>query len=79
MGGGSITPGGMNGHSGLGSNIDVMDLDGPSLDGMALGQALDEAAEQIYEDDEYKIWKQSPRRTGPSSPRTASSCSRATS
>ena len=54
---GSITPSGMNGHSGV-SNIDVMDIDGPSLNGMALGQALGEAAEQAYEDEEYKIWKQ---------------------
>jgi transcriptional activator SPT7 len=55
--GGSNTPGGMNGHSGL-SNVDAMDIDGPSLNGMALGQALGEAAEQVFEDDEYKIWKQ---------------------
>ncbi|KAK3689874.1 hypothetical protein B0T22DRAFT_181281 [Podospora appendiculata] len=55
--GGSITPSGMNGHSGV-SNVDAMDIDGPSLNGMALGQALGEAAEQVYEDDEYKIWKQ---------------------
>lgn len=54
---GSITPSGMNGLSGV-SNIDVMDIDGPSLNGMALGQALGEAAEQVYEDEEYKIWKQ---------------------
>jgi transcriptional activator SPT7 len=55
--GGSITPSGVNGHSGV-SNVDAMDIDGPSLSGMALGQALDEAAEQAYEDEEYKIWKQ---------------------
>ncbi|KAK4444992.1 bromodomain-containing protein [Podospora aff. communis PSN243] len=54
---GSITPSGMNGHSGV-SNVDVMDIDGPSLNGMALDQALGEAAEQAYEDEEYKIWKQ---------------------
>ena len=54
---GSITPSGMNGHSGV-SNVDAMDIDGPSLNGMALGQALGEAAEQAYEDEEYKIWKQ---------------------
>ncbi|KAK3321581.1 hypothetical protein B0H66DRAFT_175339 [Apodospora peruviana] len=54
---GSITPSGMNGHSGV-SNVDAMDIDGPSLNGMALGQALGEAAEQVYEDEEYKIWKQ---------------------
>ncbi|KAK3385036.1 hypothetical protein B0H63DRAFT_177383 [Podospora didyma] len=55
--GGSITPSGLNGHSGV-SNVDAMDMDGPSLNGMALGQALGEAAEQAYEDEEYKIWKQ---------------------
>ncbi|GAB1317550.1 Transcriptional activator spt7 [Madurella fahalii] len=55
--GGSLTPSGMNGHSGV-SNADAMDIDGPSLNGMALGQALGEAAEQAYEDEEYKIWKQ---------------------
>ncbi|CAI0649403.1 unnamed protein product [Colletotrichum noveboracense] len=56
--GGSATPGGINGHSGIGSNADAMDIDGPTLNGMALGQALNEAAEQAYEDDECKIWKQ---------------------
>ncbi|KAI0007900.1 hypothetical protein F4779DRAFT_642509 [Xylariaceae sp. FL0662B] len=57
--GGNMTPsGGVNGHSGMGSNIDVMDIDGPSLNGMALGQALTEAAQQALEDEEYKIWKQ---------------------
>jgi hypothetical protein len=35
-----------------------MDLDGPSLNEMALGEALGEAAAQAYEDEEYKIWKQ---------------------
>ncbi|KAK1757286.1 bromodomain-containing protein [Echria macrotheca] len=54
---GSITPGGMNGHSGI-SNVDAMEIDGPSLNGLALGQALGEAAEQVYEDEEQKIWKQ---------------------
>ncbi len=54
---GSITPGGLNGHSGV-SNADAMDIDGPSLNGMALGEALDEAAEQAFEDEEYQIWKQ---------------------
>jgi transcriptional activator SPT7 len=54
---GSITPSGMNGHSGV-SNVDGMDIDGPSLNGMALGEALGEADEQVYEDEEYKIWKQ---------------------
>lgn len=56
--GGSLTPSGMNGHSGVHSNADAMDIDGPSLNGMALGQALGEAAEQAYEDESYKIWKQ---------------------
>jgi transcriptional activator SPT7 len=55
--GGSLTPSGMNGHSGV-SNADGMDIDGPSLNGIALGQALGEAAEQAYEDEAYKIWKQ---------------------
>lgn len=55
--GGSLTPSGVNGHSGV-SNADAMDIDGPSLNGMALGQALGEAAEQAYEDEAYKIWKQ---------------------
>ena len=60
--GGSATPGGLNGQSGIGSNVDAMDLDGPSLHGMALGQALDEAAQQRFEDEEYKIWKQVTKR-----------------
>ncbi|KAI1377997.1 hypothetical protein F4677DRAFT_414136 [Hypoxylon crocopeplum] len=55
--GGSMTPG-VNGHSGIGSNVDAMDIDGPELNGMALGQALNDAAQQAYEDEEYKIWKQ---------------------
>ncbi|KAI1768416.1 hypothetical protein GGR53DRAFT_478032 [Hypoxylon sp. FL1150] len=56
--GGSMTPSGINGHSGVGSNADAMDIDGPELNGMALGQALNEAAQQAFEDEEYKIWKQ---------------------
>jgi transcriptional activator SPT7 len=56
--GGSMTPSGLNGHSGVGSNIDAMDVDGPSINGMSLGQALNDAAQQAYEDEEYKIWKQ---------------------
>ncbi|KAI1429052.1 bromodomain-containing protein [Xylaria sp. FL1777] len=56
--GGSMTPSGLNGHSGMGSNVDAMDIDGPSINGMALGQALSDAAQQVYEDEEYKIWKQ---------------------
>ncbi|KAL1836010.1 hypothetical protein VTJ49DRAFT_5692 [Mycothermus thermophilus] len=54
---GSMTPSGANGHSAA-SNADAMDIDGPSLHDMALNEALGEAAEQAYEDDEYKIWKQ---------------------
>ncbi|KAI0871386.1 bromodomain-containing protein [Hypoxylon argillaceum] len=56
--GGSMTPSGVNGHSGMGSNVDAMDIDVPSINGIALGQALNDAAQQVYEDDEYKIWKQ---------------------
>jgi transcriptional activator SPT7 len=56
--GGSLTPGGMNGHSGIGSNADAMEIDGPTLNGMALNRALNEAQEQVYEDDAYKIYKQ---------------------
>ncbi|KAI0121881.1 hypothetical protein F4814DRAFT_406868 [Daldinia grandis] len=55
---GSMTPSGINGHSGMGSNVDAMDIDGPELNGMVLGQALNEAAQQAYEDEEHKIWKQ---------------------
>jgi transcriptional activator SPT7 len=51
--------------SGLGSNIDAMDIDGPSIDGgghgVPLGQAMT-AAEQVYEDDEFKMWKQITKR-----------------
>lgn len=59
---GSITPGGINGHSGIGSNADAMDIDGPTLNGMALNQAFGEAVEQVYEDEEYKIWKQTTKK-----------------
>lgn len=52
---GSFTPLGQNGQSGT-SNADAMEIDGPSLNGMGLN--LGEAAEQEFEDDEYKIWKQ---------------------
>jgi transcriptional activator SPT7 len=55
---GSITPGGIIGNSGLGSNIDAMDIDDPTMNDMALGHALGEAADQAYEDDEYRVWKQ---------------------
>ncbi|ROT35784.1 transcriptional activator SPT7 [Sodiomyces alkalinus F11] len=59
--GGSITPSLANAQSvggGSNSNVDAMDIDGASLNGMALGQAINEAADQVYEDDEYKFWKQ---------------------
>ncbi|PHH77833.1 hypothetical protein CDD80_161 [Ophiocordyceps camponoti-rufipedis] len=60
---GSITPGGIvNGHSGMTSNVDAMDVDGPSINGMTLNQAFGQAAEQVYEDDEYKIWKQTTKK-----------------
>lgn len=53
--GGSNTPGGM---PGTGSQADLMDMDGPSMNGMALGQALGDAAEDLQEDEEYRVWKQ---------------------
>ncbi|GFP54840.1 hypothetical protein ACSS6W_002727 [Trichoderma asperelloides] len=59
---GSITPGGANGPSGITSNADAMDIDGPSINGMSLNQAFGQAAEQAYEDEEYKIWKQSTKK-----------------
>ncbi|KIH89083.1 transcriptional activator SPT7 [Sporothrix brasiliensis 5110] len=57
---GSLTPSGLNGHLG---NVDAMDIDASSSvhgnNGMAaLNRALNEAAEQTYEDEAYKIWKQ---------------------
>ncbi|KAK4653670.1 Transcriptional activator spt7 [Podospora pseudocomata] len=55
---GSITPSGLNGHHSGVSNADAMDIDGPSLNGIHLNQALGEAAEQAFEDDDYKMWKQ---------------------
>ncbi|KAH7029183.1 bromodomain-containing protein [Microdochium trichocladiopsis] len=55
---GAMTPNGLNGTAGTGSNVDAMDIDEPSLHGMALGQALTNAAQPVYEDEEYKIWKQ---------------------
>lgn len=59
---GSMTPSGINGHSGIGSNADAMDIDGPTLNGLALNSAFDEAAEQAFEDEEYKIWKQTTKK-----------------
>ena len=47
---------------GTGSNADTMDMDGPSLNQMALGEALGEAAAQAYDDEEYKIWKQATKK-----------------
>ncbi|OAA59228.1 transcriptional activator spt7 [Niveomyces insectorum RCEF 264] len=59
--GGSLTPLN-NQHSGLGSSTggDAMDLDAPSsVNGIAaLNRALDEAADEAYEDEAYQIWKQ---------------------
>lgn len=52
---GSFTPLGPHGQS-VTSNVDVMEIDGPSLNGMGLN--LGEAVEQEFEDEEYKIWKQ---------------------
>lgn len=39
-----------------------MDVDGPSLNGMALNQAFGDAIEQVYESEEYKIWKQTTKK-----------------
>ncbi|ESZ96804.1 hypothetical protein SBOR_2805 [Sclerotinia borealis F-4128] len=50
---GSVTPGGMNG---VASQVDGMDIDAPSINGLGLAQGF--AAEDVYEDEEYKIWKQ---------------------
>lgn len=60
--GGSNTPSGMNGPSGIASNADAMDIDGPTLNSLALNQAFGEAAEQAFEDEEYKIWKQTTKK-----------------
>lgn len=49
---GSVTPGGMNG---VASQIDGMDIDVPSINGLGLAQGF---GEDIYEDEEYKVWKQ---------------------
>ncbi|KLP03298.1 related to transcription regulator SPT7 [Fusarium fujikuroi] len=59
---GSLTPSGLNGHSGMGSNADAMDIDGPSINGLALNSAFGEAAEQAFEDEEYKVWKQTTKK-----------------
>lgn len=47
---GSITPSVLNG---VGSNVDAMDIDGPSMNDLQLG-----GTEHVYEDEEYKVWKQ---------------------
>lgn len=60
--GGSNTPAGANGHLGSGAGDDTMDLDGPTLNGMAMNEAFQEAAEQAYEDEEYKVWKQTTKK-----------------
>ncbi|ATY65225.1 transcriptional activator spt7 [Cordyceps militaris] len=59
---GHLTPNGANGHSGMGSNADAMEIDGPSLNGMTLNQTFGEVNEQVYEDEEYKIWKQATKK-----------------
>ncbi|KAM0245729.1 hypothetical protein ACHAP5_005215 [Fusarium lateritium] len=59
---GSLTPGGINGHSGIASNADAMDIDGPSINGLALNSAFGEAVEQVFEDEEYKVWKQTTKK-----------------
>jgi transcriptional activator SPT7 len=59
---GFVTPGGPAGSGtplgAHGSQADLMDLDGPSLNGISFGQALSAAAEEMEDDEEYKIWKQ---------------------
>lgn len=54
---GSITPAGINGITGHGSQGDG-DLDEPSINGISLGQALGAAADESRDDEEFKIWKQ---------------------
>jgi transcriptional activator SPT7 len=58
----SNTPGMPNGVSNMGSNADAIDVDGSTLSGMALNQAFGEAAEQAFESEEYKIWKQTTKK-----------------
>lgn len=53
---GSITPGAMNGILAHGSQADGMDIDGPSMNGLSV--ALGAAADDLREDEEYRIWKQ---------------------
>jgi transcriptional activator SPT7 len=59
---GSITPAGMNGIPAHGSQADGTDIDGPSINGISLGVALGAAADDLREDEEYKIWKQVTKR-----------------
>lgn len=59
---GATTPAGANGPSGIASNADGMEIDGPTLGSLALDQAFGEAAEQAYEDEEYKLWKQTTKK-----------------
>jgi transcriptional activator SPT7 len=50
---GSVTPA----HGPMGSQADGMDIDVPLINGLSLGQGLG-AADDLHEDEEYKIWKQ---------------------
>lgn len=58
---GTMTPGGGNIPSGMASNADAMDIDGPSMNGVNLNQ-FSVGAEQVYEDEEYKVWKQTTKK-----------------
>ncbi|KKA30986.1 hypothetical protein TD95_002940 [Thielaviopsis punctulata] len=42
----------------IGSQVDNMDIDGPSLSNLALSHAIGETSQSVFEDEEYKIWKQ---------------------
>ncbi|KAI9745976.1 MAG: Transcriptional activator spt7 [Claussenomyces sp. TS43310] len=55
---GSMTPSGLNGLPGVGSQGDAMEIDGPSMQGLSLGHVVGAAADDVQEDEEYKIWKQ---------------------
>ncbi len=52
---GNVTPAGGNGAS---SHSDGNDIDGPSINGISLGQAIGAEADDRWESEEYKIWKQ---------------------
>lgn len=58
---GTMTPGGGNIPSGMASNADAMDIDGSGMNGVNLNQ-FSVGAEQVYEDEEYKIWKQTTKK-----------------